>query len=118
MMRRSILSAVAIAMITIAPVADAASICRECVRRPVEKEHPQLRRCYRELLKRKPGAQGRVLVRFSIEPSGETSHVAVTRNDLHDTRFGACIEAVFRTIRYQDAPRETVHIHYPLRFEP
>ena len=118
MMRRSILSAVAIAMMAIAPVADAASICRECVRRPVKKKYPQLRRCYGELLKRESKAEGRVLVRFSIEPNGETSRVAVIRNDLHDTRFGACIEAVFRTIRYQDAPPETARIHYPLRFEP
>ena len=44
--------------------------------------------------------------------------MSMTHNELKDDRFARCIEGVFRTIRYQTAPPDTVHIHYPLRFEP
>jgi hypothetical protein len=107
--------AVAMAM---APMADASSLCRECVKRGISAKYPAMRRCYGSLLARTPKAAGRLHVRFSIERSGKTSGVVVTRNELRDNRFGACIANVFRTIHYPDAPHDTVRVHYPLVFKP
>jgi TonB family protein len=106
----------AFALLLVAADASASSICRECVLRPLRARAPEVQRCYRELLERRPGAEGRVVLAFVIPADGVVRDVRVTRDELGDATFRACVADRIRGVRYADPPPEPITIHYPIAF--
>lgn len=115
-MRVVISSALLLLPLLSAPRAEAASPCRECIRRTVQAEREALGRCYSDLTRRAgPDAEGKVVVRFAVERDGTTRELSLARNDLEDRRFGRCVVAVFARMVF-DAPPAPMRIAYPLVF--
>jgi len=108
--------ALALSLVASERDAHAASICRECVLRPLRARTAALTRCYRQLLERMPGAQGRVVVRFVIPTDGRVRDVAVTQAPFGDGEFRRCLESRIRGLTYREPPPAPMTIHYPLVF--
>ena len=104
----------ALALVSITPTADAASVCRECVLRPLRARSYVVRRCYAELLDRRPGAEGRIVVVFVIPKDGTVRSVRIERDGFGDEPFRACVTRVFRGLRYPDPPPAPMTIHLPI----
>jgi TonB family protein len=106
-----------VALVLCASTVEASSPNRALIQRPIQKRRGELKRCYEELLARKPKARGRVTVRFTIDRRGHSTDVRLERNEPGGGRFGRCVARVFGTLRYPSAP-EPMHITYPLVFQP
>ena len=74
-------------------------------------------RCYGQLIQRQEQAHGRIVISFEILSSGRVSKAEVSKTDLNDSAFTACLsEVVLRTPfpRFNGQPINTV---FPLKFE-
>ncbi len=74
-------------------------------------------KCYGQVLQRNAQAQGSVLIGFTILNQGQATKVEVTKSDINDGPFKACLtEVVARTAfkSFSGAPVTTV---FPLKFE-
>lgn len=106
-----------LALMLFSPSADASSICRECVVRPIRARMPALRACYEKLLGRAPEARGVLAVRFVISKDGRVHEARVQNDAFGDAPFRACIETEFRALQYPATP-DRITVTYPLRFVP
>jgi hypothetical protein len=73
--------------------------------------------CYERELKRSPGLKGRLVVRFTLAPSGRTQDVEFEQNELNDAVAG-CIRVVVRGWTFPLRPEAEVTIAYPFVFAP
>lgn len=90
-----------------------AALPKEAIRRVVRGRMDSLRFC----LARNPGARGRVLVNFSIAPSGAVCHVEIAESTLDDAQALDCIARTAAT--YVFPPPEgggVLRVSYPFVF--
>lgn len=75
--------------------------------------------CYEDELARDPSLQGRIVVRFTIEPSGTVSAVTATRNEMGSPAVAGCLVRVIRRLRFDPGPQGgSVSFAYPFVFHP
>ena len=70
-------------------------------------DHDALMRCYREAAERVPRMQGRVHIRFVVQPDGRPSRVEVIRSTLRSRRVEDCLVRTARRWRFEQAGRAT-----------
>jgi hypothetical protein len=99
---------------SVAP-AEASSLDREAIRRPVLARSAALRICYQGMLDRDSRAEGTITPAFSILQDGRVTEVTVDL-DFGDRTFGECVTAVFAGLRFGPQPAPSIRIHYPLTF--
>jgi TonB family protein len=63
-----------------------------------------VRRCHERELERNPGLQGRVVTRFTIQPSGAVSGVSTIENGTGSPAVADCVANVARTLRFNPGP--------------
>ncbi len=79
----------------------------------------ELQTCYERELANDPNLQGRVLVQFTVEPSGRFTDVVAIEDSLGTDAVAACVVALLGTTRVPTGPRSgTVTFAYPLIFAP
>jgi hypothetical protein len=77
-----------------------------------------IQNCYEEQLKLNPKLQGKVVVLFSIQPTGHVGEIGVEENTLGNEAVGSCICAVIGSWEFPFRPSEEVQVAYPFIFSP
>jgi hypothetical protein len=70
------------------------------IRARVNERLRDVRRCFEGLLERSPGASGKLMIAWHIEPDGTVSNVRVTDATVGDDAMNACVVGVFETMRF------------------
>lgn len=87
--------------------------------RSVVVEHLELfARCYDEGRRTSPTLQGKVTVKFEIDPNGIVTKSADARSDLPDAAVVQCVVDVYRTLRFPKPESGVVTVYFPLIFNP
>ncbi|SMF62307.1 TonB family protein [Pseudobacteriovorax antillogorgiicola] len=79
----------------------------------------QIRHCYEQLLQRSPSAQGKVKVRFVVQPNGRVGSAKITDSDISDMVMRGCVTGKVKRWKFP-APRggQPVTVNYPFVFNP
>ena len=101
-----------------APEIESAAVDREALARYVKQRLKAIQNCYEKELKRNPTLKGKVVVRFSILPSGRSGEIEVEENTLGNEAVGACIRTVVRGWIFPFNPPANVAVAYPFLFSP
>lgn len=79
---------------------------------------PALAKCYEGLLARKPGASGRLVLSFAVQPGGEPADLEVTGTEaLDDAGVRQCAAGALDGIRFAATGARTT-VRYPFLFSP
>ena len=87
------------------------------VARVVNKRLGAIKGCYERGLKRNPGLQGKITIRFTISGSGRVTTARATLNQLNP-EVGACITGAFKRFRFPPPDGGEVTFEYPFLFTP
>jgi len=94
-------------------------IDKDIIRRVVRSHLMEVRGCYNQGLVRDPNLNGRVLVQFTIGPSGSVGAAAVAESSLKDAGTGQCIAKAVKRWRF---PKPTTGgstiVSYPFVLSP
>ncbi len=106
-----------------APLLRAASRARarippETIQRVVRQSFGRFRVCYEGALRRNPSLEGRVAVKFAIDPSGAVSVASDGGSDLPDEAVIDCVVRGFASLTFPEFASGTVTVVYPLVFTP
>ena len=101
-----------------APEVDSSDVDREALARYVRQRKAAIQNCYERELKRNPTLRGRVVVRFSITPSGRSSDIEIEENSLGNEAVASCIRNAVRTWVFPFKPKSDVAVAYPFVFSP
>lgn len=101
-----------------APEVDSADVDREALARYVKARIKSLQSCYEKELKRNPNLKGKLVVRFTIMPSGRTGDIDLEENTLGNDAVGACIRSYIRSWVFPFKPDDAVPVVYPFVFSP
>jgi hypothetical protein len=82
------------------------------------KAKPRLIACYLPGKKRDPKLRGKVIVNFTINPSGTAKPVANEGSTLEDDDVIACVIRTVKTIRFTKPIEGNATVVYPLIFRP
>lgn len=78
-----------------------------------------IQRCYERLLADNPRLSGRVIVRFSIQPSGVVTDATATENSTASPAVADCVLTVVRGLRFNPGPvGGAVTYSFPFEFQP
>jgi TonB family protein len=89
----------------------------ELVRAMVHRHLAALRACYVHGLARTPGLRGRVVVHFTIQPSGAVAGARAGSSSLPDASVVDCVVRTVGAIPFPQPPGE-LHVTYPFVFQP
>jgi outer membrane biosynthesis protein TonB len=101
-----------------APEVDSADVDRDALARYVKARLKAIQNCYEKELKRNPSLKGKVVVRFSIMPTGRTGGIEIEENTLGNEAVGSCIRTVIRSWVFPFKPDDEVPVAYPFVFSP
>ncbi len=101
-----------------APEVESGSVDREALARYVRQRLKAMQGCYERELKRNPSLKGKILVRFSILPSGRSGDIEFEQNTLGDDNVTECIRSVIRGWIFPFKPPDSVSVAYPFVFSP
>lgn len=76
---------------------------------------PELVRCYQETLAKKPGVQGRIMLRLVIAPSGAVTEAFIESDSAQEDGLERCFASVGQHMRFPPPPGLTV-VNVPLVF--
>ncbi len=81
--------------------------------------HLAARGCYERVLEREPGAEGTVVVSWTIERDGNVKSPIVVESELGDDPFRACIGREFAKMPCFPRPEGgSVTVRFPILFAP
>ncbi|MDD9934233.1 MAG: AgmX/PglI C-terminal domain-containing protein [Myxococcales bacterium] len=96
----------------------AGGLSKETIRRYIRRQLPQVRHCYEQTLRERPDLQGRVAVRFMIDPTGVVRVAMPTRSTLGHGPTERCVANAVKRITF---PRPEgggmVKVTYPFVLE-
>ncbi len=101
-----------------APEVDSADVDREALGRYVKQRLKAIQNCYEKELKRNPSLKGKVVVRFSITPSGRAADVEIEENTVGNEAVSSCIRTVIKAWIFPFKPSDDVPVAYPFVFSP
>jgi hypothetical protein len=90
----------------------------EVVRRVVQNGFGPFQRCYEDGLRKSPKLEGKVTVKFVVQPDGSISNVGNGGSDLPDANVVACVVRAFHGMSFPQPEAGKVLVVYPLRFSP
>ncbi|PTL79221.1 AgmX/PglI C-terminal domain-containing protein [Vitiosangium sp. GDMCC 1.1324] len=100
------------------PEVESSDVDRDALARYVKARLKAIQNCYEKELKRNPGLKGKVMVRFSIKPSGRTGEIEIEENTLGNDAVASCIRTVIRGWVFPFKPDDEVPVAYPFVFAP
>jgi len=101
-----------------APEVESSDVDRDALARYVKTRLKAIQNCYEKELKRNPSLKGKVVVRFSIMPSGRPASIEIEENTLGNEAVGSCIRTVIRGWSFPFKPDDEVPVAYPFVFSP
>jgi hypothetical protein len=90
----------------------------EVIQRIVRQNFGRFRLCYENGLRNKPALQGRISVRFVIEPNGSVGSVGNAGSDMPDAGVVACVTRAFHGLSFPQPEGGKVLVVYPIMFSP
>ncbi len=100
------------------PDVESGEVDREALARFVKARKSAIQSCYEKELKRNPSLKGKVVVRFSISPSGRTKDIDIEENTLGNEAVASCIKTTIRGWLFPFKPESDVAVAYPFVFSP
>lgn len=94
------------------------TIDRAAVQRVILSHQGQIAACYERALLRDPGLAGRVVMAWSITPSGGVGNVSVGQSSLSNSAVTSCISAAIRGWRFPQPSGGSVTVTFPYVFRP
>jgi hypothetical protein len=94
------------------------SIDRAAVQRVILSHQGQIAACYERALLRDPTLAGRVVMAWSITPSGGVGNVSVGQSSLSNSAVTSCISAAIRGWRFPQPSGGSVTVTFPYVFRP
>ena len=73
--------------------------------------------CYVAELPKHPGLSGRIIMRWTIDPSGQTRAISVEENTLPTPAVGVCLRPVIATWRFPKPTGGSVDVSFPFVFQ-
>lgn len=89
---------------------------KEIIRRMIRREIGAIRACYERELLKQPKLQGRLVVRFVIEPDGSVSEARAETS--LDPNVDTCVLARFQRMTFPKPDGGSVVVRYPVIFQP
>jgi len=96
-----------------APGCDGAAIARQ-----VKRNLTAIQRCYEDAIKRAPGLQGKVTVRFTVGTDGRITDVEIDEDTVHSGALASCIERRFRSWSFGTRAEAECVFSHPFVFAP
>ncbi|WP_438016824.1 AgmX/PglI C-terminal domain-containing protein [Sorangium sp. So ce315] len=90
----------------------------EVIQRVVRQSFGRFRLCYEQGLQRDASLQGRVAVRFTVDPSGAVASARDGGSDLPDAAVVSCVIRAFHGLTFPAPEGGTVDVVYPLLLAP
>ncbi|XXX77428.1 AgmX/PglI C-terminal domain-containing protein [Sorangium sp. So ce134] len=90
----------------------------EVIQRIVRQSFGRFRLCYERGLRRDARLQGRVAVRFTIDPSGEVVNARDGGSDLPDGAVVSCVIRAFHGLSFPAPEAGSVDVVYPIQLAP
>lgn len=100
------------------PEVESSEVDREALAKFVRARKAAIQGCYEKELKRNPSLKGKVVVRFSISPSGRTKDIDIEENTLGNEAVASCIKTTIRGWVFPFKPESDVPVAYPFVFSP
>ena len=89
------------------------------VTRMIRRNIRAIQRCYERELRNNPTLAGRVLVRFTIQPTGTVSGATAQENTTGSPAVASCVVSTIRRFRFREGPDGgSVSYAYPFVFAP
>lgn len=79
----------------------------------VRRNFGRFRACYQEVLRKIPSSAGRVVVEFTIHPTGIVSLARSLSSDITDSRFVSCVVTAFEALSFPPSDRDPITVKYP-----
>ena len=102
-----------------AAAGDGVQVDAQALRATVTARLPQVTRCYERELKRRPGLEGRLEVRFTIGGDGTVLWSGVVQDSIGLPSLARCVATQFQSFRFRAIglqPGQEVTVAYPLVF--
>jgi|GEM_PF-3632057 len=90
---------------------------RDLFRRVIRQHRNEVRFCYERQLSRSPELSGRLLMHFTIAPSGQVLEAKVDQTSLTDSAVGQCVSEAIRRWTFPKLDQMAI-IQYPFVFSP
>ena len=90
----------------------------EVIQRIVRQNFGRFRLCYENGLRTKPKLQGRVSVKFVIDPNGAVESVGNAGSDMPDAGVVSCVQRAFYGLSFPQPEEGMVTVTYPITFSP
>lgn len=74
-------------------------------------------KCYGQLIQKNPLASGQILISFTIERQGFTSKIEISKSDISDAHFKACLTEVVARTKFRTFTGNPITTVFPLKFE-
>ncbi len=95
--------------------AEGSGIDRDMVRRIVRAHINEVRSCYNMGLTKNPNLEGRVLIKFTILPTGKVSSTLIEENTTKESSVGDCIAKAVKRWSFPKVAKGTAIVTYPFR---
>ena len=76
------------------------------------------RKCYEELLRRAPKAEGYLLIELIISESGEMHPVSAVEDSIQDSELTECVMSLFEAVAVPPPDGGCARVRVPMRFVP
>lgn len=104
------------------PVMSMGSLSRDEIDQVVRLALPYVKDCYEDLLEDNNAAEGRIAVKFVIEPGedgvGELAKLDIKASDFDDYLFEECVLTEMASLEYPNPQGGMVIVSYPFSFSP
>ncbi|MBK6694901.1 MAG: AgmX/PglI C-terminal domain-containing protein [Myxococcales bacterium] len=94
---------------------------REDIQAVIVARRDDARKCYDDALKAHPGIEGDLVVKWTIDPKGQPTDVAVDdgKSQIHEPSVGQCVVDIIKKIKFAESAKgfET-RTNYPFNFRP
>jgi hypothetical protein len=94
---------------------EGSGIDRDMVRRIVRAHINEVRSCYNAGLTKDPNLEGRVLIKFTILPTGKVTNAMVAENTTKSTPVADCIAKAVKRWSFPKVAKGTAIVTYPFR---
>ncbi|MAT28992.1 MAG: hypothetical protein CMN29_29210 [Sandaracinus sp.] len=91
-------------------------LTRGAIRRTVRRHQPEVRFCYEQALTQRPDLEGRVTVRFVVDPEGTVRTAVAQPTEGMSSRVGDCVGQAVRRWSFPSSPGVT-SVTYPFVFQ-
>jgi Ca-activated chloride channel family protein len=77
---------------------------------------PAIQGCFEKQREKEPGLSGKLVMKWSIETSGRTSHVEVVSEEFKDTYVAACIRGLIKSWKFPRTKTRGDPVVFPFKF--